>query len=358
MKKMILLIFIIVAGVFTSCATAAPKELVSARDAYIHANGSIAADIAPAELHVAKTALDEAEKSFKDDPKSYKVKDLAYIAQRRSEIAEVTASIILEQKKQELAKTDFLKVQSFVVARTKRDLETAKKALVASEFRGEVAQRDLSQSESALAASELDGNIAKAKLTQSEIELAKSKYDGNIVKKNLSQSEIALAKSEHGAKMTQEQLEAEKVARIAAEKRASDAQKALAKLGAVKNEPRGMVITISGSLLFASNQTALLPSAKAKLKEIIDVLLTTKERHLIVEGHTDSQGSNNYNMDLSQRRADAVRDYIIEKGYEGDLIVATGLGETTPVGNNSSPEGRANNRRVEIVVKKELLTTR
>jgi outer membrane protein OmpA-like peptidoglycan-associated protein len=337
MKKMILLTFIIVAGVFTSCATATPKELVSARDAYIHANGSIAADIAPAELHVAKTALDEAEQSFKDDPTSFNVRDLAYIAQRKCEIAEVTASITLEKKKQELAKTDYLKIQSFVVARTKRDLETAKTALVASEFNSKIAQRDLSQSESALAESELDGNIARA---------------------NLNQSEIALAKSEHGAKMTQEQLAAEKVARIAAEKRASDAQKALAKLGAVKNEPRGVVITISGSVLFASNQTILLPSAKAKLSEIADVLLTTRERHLIVEGYTDSQGSNNFNLDLSQRRAEAVRNYLIEKGYEGDLIVANGLGESNPVGNNNNPEGRANNRRVEIIIEKELITAR
>ncbi|HSW59906.1 MAG TPA: OmpA family protein, partial [bacterium] len=196
---------------------------------------------------------------------------------------------------------------------------------------------DLNQSQSALAASELDGNIARA---------------------NLSQSEIALAKSEHGAKMTERQLATEKEARIAAEKRAIDAQNALAKLAAVKNEPRGMVITLSGGVLFASNQTVLLPSAKAKLNEIADVLLTTSERHITIEGHTDSQGSDSFNMDLSQRRADAVRSYLVEKGYEGDLVVAKGLGETTPVGNNNSPEGRANNRRVEIIIEKELITSK
>jgi outer membrane PBP1 activator LpoA protein len=99
MKKMNLLIFIILAGLFAGCATATPKELVSARNAYNHASSGIAADIAPAELHVAKTALDEAEKSFKSDPESFKTKDLAYIAQRKAEIAEATASITLEQKK-------------------------------------------------------------------------------------------------------------------------------------------------------------------------------------------------------------------------------------------------------------------
>lgn len=337
MKKMNLLIFIILAGLFAGCATATPKELVSARNAYNHASSGIAADIAPAELHVAKTALDEAETAFKNDPESFKTRDLAYIAQRKAEIAQATASITLEQKKQELAKADFLNVQSIIVARTKKDLDSTRNALAASEFDSEISRRDLNQSESALAASELDGNIARA---------------------NLSQSEIALAKSEHGAKMSQQQLAAEKEARLAAEKKASDALAALAKLAAVKDEPRGMVITISGSVLFASNQTVLLPSAKAKLNEIIDVLLTTRERHLIIEGHTDSQGSDSFNMDLSQRRADAVRNYLVEKGYEGDLVVAKGLGETTPVGNNNSPEGRANNRRVEIIIEKELQTSR
>ncbi|MFO7736544.1 MAG: OmpA family protein [bacterium] len=354
MKKTNLLIFIIVAGLFASCATAAPKELVSARNAYDHAKNSIAANISPAELHVAKTALNEAEKSFENDPKSITTKDLSYIAQRKSEIAEATASIILEKKKQELAKSDFLNIQSIVISRNKKDLDATLSALAASEFRTEITQRNLSQSESALATSELDAIIAKGNLNEKEIALAKSEHDANIAKKNLSQSETALAKSEHGAKMTRQQLKTEKEARMAAEERASEALDALAKLAAVKNEPRGMVITISGGVLFASNQTTLLASAKSKLNEIITVLLTTKEKHLLIEGHTDSQGSKSYNMDLSQRRADAVRNYLMEKGYEGDLIVANGLGEAHPVGNNSSPEGRANNRRVEIVVEKEL----
>lgn len=336
MKKMNLLIFIIVAGLFTSCATATPKELVNARNAYNHAENSIAANIAPAELHVAKTALNEAEKSFKDDPESFNVKDLSYIAQRKCELAEVTASIILEQKKQELAKTDYLKIQSFVVAKTKKELDAARAALVASEFSGKITQRDLNQSESALAASELDSNIARA---------------------NLSESERALVRSEHGAQMTQQQLETERTARIAAEKRAADAQAALAKLAAVKNEPRGVVITLSGSVLFASSKSVLLGDAKRKLDQVLDVLFTTKEKHLTVEGHTDSQGSDSDNMDLSQRRADAVRDYLVEKGYEADLVEANGLGETTPIADNNSVEGRANNRRVEIIIERDLQTS-
>jgi outer membrane protein OmpA-like peptidoglycan-associated protein len=150
--------------------------------------------------------------------------------------------------------------------------------------------------------------------------------------------------------VTAERLSAEQEARAAAEKRAADAQAALAKLAAVKEEPRGMVITLSGSVLFASNRAILLPEARTRLDQVAEVLLTTRERRLTVEGHTDSQGSVNFNLDLSQRRADAVRSYLVERGYQGDLIQAHGLGKGRPIADNSSAEGRANNRRVEIVI--------
>jgi outer membrane protein OmpA-like peptidoglycan-associated protein len=86
---------------------------------------------------------------------------------------------------------------------------------------------------------------------------------------------------------------------------------------------------------------------------VAEVLLTSRERKLTVEGYTDSQGSVNFNLDLSQRRADAVRSYLVERGYQGDLIQAHGLGKGNPIADNGSAEGRANNRRVEIIIEHE-----
>jgi outer membrane protein OmpA-like peptidoglycan-associated protein len=290
MKTSSLLIAVLSAGVLSSCATTAPTELVEAREAYRQASFGTAAQAAPAELHVANLALAQAEQSFQKDPDSYRTRDLAYIAQRKSQFAEATASINIQNKKEAQAKNDFQTVQGKVVAKTKQDL---------------------SQTRSDLAASERNGQA------------------------------------------TAEKLSAEQVARADAEKRAADSQAALAKLAAVKDEPRGMVITLSGSVLFASNRAVLLPEARTRLDQVAEVLLTTRERNLTVEGYTDSQGSVNYNLDLSQRRADAVRSYLVERGYQGDLIQAHGLGKGSPVADNSSPEGRANNRRVEIIIAHE-----
>ncbi|MGB8297816.1 MAG: OmpA family protein [Polyangia bacterium] len=290
MKTSSLLIAVLSVGVLSSCATTAPTELVDAREAYRRASFGTAGQAAPAELHVANLALAEAEQSFQKDPDSYRTRDLAYIAQRKSQFAEATASINIQSKKEAQAKNDFQTVQGKVVAKTKQDL---------------------SQTRSDLAASERNGQA------------------------------------------TAEKLSAEQVARADAEKRAADSQAALAKLAAVKDEPRGMVITLSGSVLFASNRAVLLPEARTRLDQVAEVLLTTRERNLTVEGYTDSQGSVNYNLDLSQRRADAVRSYLIERGYQGDLIQSHGLGKGSPVADNSSAEGRANNRRVEIIIAHE-----
>ncbi|MFA6034171.1 MAG: OmpA family protein, partial [Myxococcota bacterium] len=218
------------------------------------------------------------------------------------------ASLIVEQKRQTQASSDYQATQGKIVAKTKQDL---------------------SQTQAALAASERSGELVAGRLS-----------------------------SEQEARATADQRTAEaEAARIAADKRAAESQAALAKLAAVKDEPRGMVITLSGSVLFASNKSTLLPEAQIRLNQVAEVLLTTRERNLNVEGHTDSQGTDSYNMDLSQRRADAVRSYLISRGYQADLIQSHGLGKGHPIADNASAEGRANNRRVEIIIEHAKLTS-
>jgi outer membrane protein OmpA-like peptidoglycan-associated protein len=78
----------------------------------------------------------------------------------------------------------------------------------------------------------------------------------------------------------------------------------------------------------------------------------------VVEGHTDSQGSESYNLTLSQNRADAVRAYLVSRGYNANRIEAHGIGKARPVSENGTAEGRANNRRVEIIVAPQMHSSR
>lgn len=281
MKTTTSLIIALCAGLLAGCAASVPPtELVNARQAYQHATTGQAALLVPAELHKAQEALAIAEKSFLDEPQSFRTRDLAYIADRKAKMAEALATIAAGNAITAKANKDYQASQTEIVKNTKEDL----------------------------AASERNG-VLKA-----------------------------------------EQLAAEQQVRVDAEKRAADAQAELARLAAVKEEARGLVITLSGSVLFASSKSELLPAAQSRLNQVAEALLTTKERKLTVEGHTDSQGSSAYNLVLSQQRADAVRSYIISRGYPAELIQAQGIGKDRPVADNGNAEGRANNRRVEIIV--------
>jgi outer membrane protein OmpA-like peptidoglycan-associated protein len=126
-------------------------------------------------------------------------------------------------------------------------------------------------------------------------------------------------------------------------------EQALAALG--KREARGTVITLSGSVIFASGGTELLPAARSKLSEVATALTQNgSSSRILVEGHTDSSGSAAKNEELSVRRASAVRDALVSQGVPTDRISIAGYGAARPIADNSSQAGRANNRRVEIVV--------
>ena len=135
------------------------------------------------------------------------------------------------------------------------------------------------------------------------------------------------------------------------DKTAKDAMDRLAAtVGVVKHESRGTVITLSASVLFASNKDALLPGAHDSLNQVADALKTQGDHEIVVEGHTDSQGSAASNRLLSARRARSVTRFLISRGVPGDQIRTEGRGSTRPIADNGSTDGRASNRRVEIIV--------
>ncbi len=142
--------------------------------------------------------------------------------------------------------------------------------------------------------------------------------------------------------------QAERLAKVQEEMR--EAWQGLAAYAAVKDEARGKVISLSGSVLFASNKAELMPTAMERLDEVATALKQYDGRRILVVGHTDNVGTDKNNMELSQQRAEAVRDYLAGHGIKPELIRAEGRGEAEPIASNDSPEERANNRRVEIIV--------
>ncbi|HKO49554.1 MAG TPA: OmpA family protein [Polyangiaceae bacterium] len=137
----------------------------------------------------------------------------------------------------------------------------------------------------------------------------------------------------------------------AAEARAARAMESLNKIAQVKEEARGMVITLSGQVLFVTGKAELLPAARDQLDQVAAALKDQGDvKPIVVEGYTDSVGSDATNQKLSKDRAESVRAYLVSKGVPADKITSVGKGEANPVASNDTPDGRANNRRVEIIV--------
>jgi len=319
MKTKPFLILVMFVALFAGCASVAPNELINARSAYQLASQGPAKQLVPAELHKAHEALVLAEQSFLKESDSYKTKDLAYVAQRKSELAGALGVMAADKASKDKADADFQKRQAEIVKQGKQDLSD-------SEKRTADAQAELDKAAAVKAGKDkADAELAAVQASKDKADAELQKQQAEIVrqgKQDLSDSE----------------------------KRTADALAELAKLAAVKEEERGLVVTLSGGVLFRSAESTLLSSAQVKLDQVAKALLEIRARNLIVEGHTDSQGSTSYNQGLSQRRADAVRDYLVKRGYPADRIQTRGMSEGSPIADNASPEGRANNRRVEIVI--------
>ncbi len=116
-----------------------------------------------------------------------------------------------------------------------------------------------------------------------------------------------------------------------------------------RDSARGLIVNMS-DVLFDTGSSTLKPAAREKLAKISGILLAHSGLTLQIEGHTDSVGSDDFNQQLSERRADSVRDFLAEQGVQPSAMTAKGFGKTQPVASNDNTEGRQRNRRVELVV--------
>ena len=208
-----------------------------------------------------------------------------------------------------------------------------------------------------------EGDTAKARdrayVAQRKAELAEVQADINVLAKQAAEAEkrnqLAMRNQLGSAKeqlaSQRQELDSERKARVDAERRVAETRAALERIATVRADSRGVIVSLPGGVLFASGKSELLGTAKNKLSEVAVVLAKEPNAKLTVEGYTDSRGSDQLNNELSAKRAEAVRSFLVSKGIAAENIVAEGRGKDQPVADNATAEGRANNRRVEIVVK-------
>jgi outer membrane protein OmpA-like peptidoglycan-associated protein len=281
-------------GSASACKTAPPKELIDAREQYRRTLAGPARLQAPADVDNARIALDRAEHAFRDDPDAPETRDYAYIAERKAQLATVKGATENARQQKLTAEKQLAETNKAKLAESKEALQTSRQETLAS----------------------------KAELATSE-------------QQNLNSQERLADSKEQLAEEKQQNLEL-----IAS----------LADMGTVKEDDRGTVISLSGGVLFASGKSTLLPSALTALDSVANALNKQDRQDIRIEGHTDSVGSDNANQLLSNRRADAVRTYLIGRGVSSGRIEAIGFGSSRAIADNLTADGRANNRRVEIVI--------
>ena len=347
---------------------------------------------APIAIQEADAAMRDAEAAPRRDKAL--AAHLAYMAERRVDIAwALSESRMLEDQRAELSEqreTARLEARTREADRAHRDASDARADARHAERRSDIANRqsrgarqdsldarsdaDYARSEAhsanmdaARAKREAEGDRSRAEIARSDADTArldsraaKQRADASDTDARLAKLQAETARSESAT--ARESAEAARDDTRAAERHAhaaeADTAAALAEnlemqqqIDALNARPteRGWVMTL-GDVLFATGEAEILGGAASDLDELARFLNRDPQRTVAIEGHTDNVGARESNRGLSERRAEAVRAFLIGQGVAPSRVTAEGMGEDLPVASNDSATGRQQNRRVEVII--------
>jgi outer membrane protein OmpA-like peptidoglycan-associated protein len=189
--------------------------------------------------------------------------------------------------------------------------------------------------------------LARRHAEAGEARVSEAHSRQEVARANEDRNKILMDARGREAQNAQSQAEAARNQAAAAQAQLANAQQQLADLQAKKTD-RGVVVTL-GDVLFDTGQATLKPGADLAMNRLATFLNANPQTKILIEGHTDSRGSDEYNEALSERRAQAVAAALTTRGVSPDSYQTVGRGKGYPVATNDTPEGRQQNRRVEIV---------
>jgi outer membrane protein OmpA-like peptidoglycan-associated protein len=304
----------------TACSTvSAPNpRLDDARDSLRQVQLNPQAQNLPGtEMRDARQALSAAEAAQAQNQDTATVDHLAYLARQRVAVVEQSAARRASENAVTLANAE--REQLRLRART-QEADDAQRNAAAS-------QRDAQTAQRSAESSQRDARTAQRDAQSAQRDAQSAQRDTVTAQRDL---------------QTSRELAGE------AERRANALQAQLRELNAKQTE-RGMVITI-GDVLFDTNRADLKSGSARSMDKLVVFLKAYPQRHALIEGFTDSVGSEGSNQSLSARRADAVRGLLVSQGVGSDRLATRGYGEAFPVAGNDNASGRQMNRRVEIVL--------
>ena len=333
-----------------------PVEIYEARNAVQIAQASGADKYASDIFQKAQTTIQQSEKYLQQKQR----KPAIMIARETVQTAE-DARVIAVKRQEDEALEKERQAAAAREAEAKRQAEQEQKQREQAESDRKAEEARRAQAEAAKAQADAARATAEAEKTAAEqkrliAELAAAKEAAERAKAEAAQQAAAAA----AEKAQRDAAEAERLRQQAELEKQQLRAQLLQQLNAVletKDTDRGLVVTMA-DVLFDTNQYTLRPATREKLAKLSGIVIAHPGLKLAAEGHTDSTGTPEYNQKLSEKRAEAVVEYLSGQGLSSDNLSATGFGDTRPVAPNNTAAGRQQNRRVELIVSGEVIGTR
>jgi outer membrane protein OmpA-like peptidoglycan-associated protein len=342
-----------------------PRVLFEARNAVRIANLTSADKYAPSILTSATQQLRKAEEAYVQKRDKSTIETLAREAVSTAEEARVMAvKQRAEEETQAKAASD-KKAAEDREAKARQDAITEGQRRQAAEdarvqadqarVQADQARVQAEQARAQAQAAQADAERMKAEAVKARQEAEAARQEADAARAAAEQQKQALAVEADKARKSAE--ESDRLRQEAEKEKADLRAQLLQQLNtilATRDTARGLIANMS-DVLFKTGSYELLSGARERLAKISGVVIAHPGLHLEVEGHTDAVGSDDYNQQLSENRASAVRDYLVQQGIADSAIVSRGLGKAQPVATNDTADGRQQNRRVELVLSGEAI---
>ena len=320
-----------------------PIEMYQARNAVEIARSRGADKYAQEIFSKAEGGLELAENAL---ARKANKKEVISLARQTTQSSEDSRALTAERQEQERIVAE--RAAAAATAKAEAEAQAAAQAASAKERTEAEARRQAERAAAREAQLKAEAVAKQAEAAQQEAQL---KAEAAAKDAAAREAQAVSAAREASAK-----AEAER-ARGAAEALRAQLLEQFNRILETRDSVRGLVITMA-DVLFDTGKYELRPPTREALARLSGIVLAHPGLKLEVEGHTDSTGSDELNQTLSEKRADAVRAYLVQQGLAADSITAKGFGKTLPIADNSTAAGRQKNRRVELVVSGEVIGVR
>ncbi|HZU42763.1 MAG TPA: OmpA family protein [Terriglobales bacterium] len=327
----------------------APLELLEARNAVYIATVTGADKFAPDALQKAKTFLARAEDYYSRKQNKNAIDTVARGATESAEDARVLS--IREAAQAHAQEERRLAAERTAQAQARAEAEAQQRALAQQQAQTAEQQRLQAEQQAQQAAQQAQQAAQQRQQAEQDLQQAQAARQAAEQQRQQAAQEAEQARLQaQQAEQQRQQIQQQ------AEQTRARLLNQLNQVLQTRDTARGLISTMP-DVLFDFNKYTLKPQARERLAKVAGILLAYPDLHLEIDGYTDSIGSDQYNQQLSEKRADAVRDYLASQGVQLNNVVAEGFGKNDPIASNATPQGRQENRRVELVVSGQAIGT-